>query len=126
MRCLLLCPTLPALTSADGHPLLQDTDVELQSELGRRSKECLDDRSAGEGCSVCEQLSLRLPHLPLHLLRLTPAGHLLLPGDADIRLLHTTHAAIDTKRLETPMAQEQQETTRKLQTLENGAGFKWH
>lgn len=93
---------LVLLTSSNGDPLLQDADVELQSELGGRSQEGLNDRGAGEGCSVCKQFPLRLPHLPFHLLRLTPARDLLLPGDADIRLLHAAHTAIDTERLQTP------------------------
>lgn len=100
----------PPLTSSDGHPLLQDADVELQGELGGRSQEGLNDRGAGEGCSVRKQFPLRLPHLPLHFLGLAPARHLLLPGDADIRLLHAAHTAIDTERLQTPTAQQQQET----------------
>lgn len=104
-----MCPA-PSLTSPDGHPSLQDTDVELQGELGGRSQEGLNDRGAGEGCSVRKQFPLRLPQLPLHILRLTLAGHLLLPGDADIRLLHSAHAAIDTERLQTPAVQQQQQS----------------
>lgn len=103
-------PPFPLLTTSDGHPLLQDADVELQGELGRRSQEGLNDRGAGEGCSVCKQFPLRLPHLPFHFLRLTPAGDLLLPGNADIRLLHTAHTAIDTERLQTPATQQKRET----------------
>lgn len=94
----------PRLTSSNGHTSLQDADVELQRELGGGSQEGLDDGGAGKGCPVREQLPLRLPHLPLHLLRLTPAGHLLLPRDADIRLLHMAHAAVDAERLQTPAA----------------------
>lgn len=90
------------LTSSNREPSLQDADVELQRELGGRSQEGLDDRGARKGRPVREQLPLRLPHLPLHLLGMTPAGHLLLPGDADIRLLHAAHAAVDTERLQTP------------------------
>lgn len=95
------------LTSSNRHPPLQDADVELQGQLGGRSQEGLNDGGAGEGRSVREQFPLSLPHLPLHLLRLTPAGHLLLPGDADVRLLHTAHAAIDAERLQTPAVRKQ-------------------
>lgn len=94
------------LTSSNGQPPLQDADVQLQGQLGCWSQEGLNDRGASEGRSVCEQLPLRLPHLPLHLLRLTPMRYLLLPGDADIRLLYTAHAAIDAERLQTPAAQK--------------------
>lgn len=97
------------LTSAYGHRLLQDADVELQGQLGRRAQEGLDDWGAGEGRSVSEQFPLRLAHLPLHLLRLSHPRHLLLPGDADVRLLHAAHAAIDAERLQAPAGRPKRE-----------------
>lgn len=101
---------LGGLTSTDGHRLLQDADVKLQGQLGGRAQEGLDDRGAGEGCSVCKQFPFRLPHLSLHLLRLTPPGHLLFPGDADIRLLYLAHTAIDAECLQTPAGPENRRT----------------
>lgn len=89
-------------TSGGRYLLLQDTDVELECELGGWAEECLDHRGPAECRPVCTQLAFGLAHFLLNFFWVPILGHLPLLRDADIRLFDSAGMEVNVKDLHTP------------------------
>lgn len=101
-------------TSGNRDLLLQDTDVELERELGRWAEEGLDDWGPAEGRPVCAQLPFSLPHLLLNLLWVPILGHLPLLCDADIGLFNSFSTEVNIKGFHTPTSKQVDRATGKM------------
>lgn len=89
-------------TSGSRDLLLQDTDVKLERELGRRAEERLDHRCPTECGPVCTQLAFSLAHFLLNFFRVPVLGHLPLLRDADIGLFNSASVEVNVKDFHTP------------------------
>lgn len=94
--------TVALPTSGSCDLLLQDTDVELERELGCWAKERLDHRRPAECRPVRTQLAFGLSHFFFNFFWVPILGHLPLLCDADIRLFNSPSMEINVKDFHTP------------------------
>lgn len=98
-------------TSGNRDLLLQDTDVELERELGRWAEERLDHRGPAERRPVCAQLAFSLPHFLLNFFWVPILGHLPLLCDADIGLFNSFSTEVNIKGFHTPTSKQADRVT---------------
>lgn len=112
-------------TSGNRDLLLQDTDVELERELGRWAEERLDHGGPAACRLVSAHLAFSLSHFLLNFFWVPILGHLPLLCDADIGLFNSASMEVNIKGLHTPTSKQVKRVTEQNERMK-GLPTSWY